>query len=309
MCDDIDIRPSAIWSSLETCESRRFNVQIQNLPELEAMYEHNREDLNFKAQILLDFIYKKHSYQYMSSTYGLTIKQLKKIVREYEVKIKAIKRNNRKYLNKKIKVNEECIEMIQNFLNLHKHKHFTLKDIKTYLEANFKGFDKIAVQTISKVLKSKLKFTYKRIGTAHMNFSNPDMKIKVLTNVAVIDRLQNSGYSIIYVDEFRFTTKSSKYFGWIKRGESGYVKTFISNFEINFIIGFSDQGIQGVILNTKTNNANLFRYFLYQLNMNQNDKYVIVLDNASYHKTKEIQDFWENHGVFMLTIPPYSPFL
>ena len=115
-------------------------------------------------------------------------------------------------MNNKRKINEEWIEKIKNFINAHKYKHFTLKDIKAYLEANTEDFDKITIQTISKALK----FMYKRISTAHKNFSNPDMKTKILTNVAVIDELQNSGYSIVYMNEFRFTTKSSKYFGWVK---------------------------------------------------------------------------------------------
>ena len=135
------------------------------------------------------------------------------------------------------------------------------------------------------------------------------MKTKILTNVAVIYELQNSGYSIVYVDEFRFTTKSSKYFGRVKRGEPGYMKTYINDFEINAIIGFSNQGIHVIILNTETNDAKIFWYFLYQLNTYPNDKHVIVPDNASYHKTKEIQDLYEDHGIFVLTIPPYSPFL
>ena len=83
---------------------------------------------------------------------------MKRLVRKYYANIKAIKRNNWKYFNKKRKVNEEWIEKIKNFINAHKYKHFTLKDIKAYLEANTEDFNKITIQTISKALKLKLKF-------------------------------------------------------------------------------------------------------------------------------------------------------
>ena len=72
---------------------------------------------------------------------------MKRLIRKHYAKIKAIKKN-RKYLNNKKKVNEEWIVKIKNFINTHKYEHFTLKDIKAYLEANTEDFDKITIQTI-----------------------------------------------------------------------------------------------------------------------------------------------------------------
>ena len=251
MGDDIDIRPSTIWSILEIEQSETIKTSINGLSELEEIYDNNIKDLELNSCVLFDFIHNRRSYQYIYNAYGVTLIQMKRLIRKHYAKIKAIKRNNRKYLNNKRKVNEEWIEKIKNFINAHKYKHFTLKNIKAYLEANTEDFDKITIQTISKAQKLKLKFMYKRISTAHKNFSNPDIKTKILTNIAVIDELQNSGYSIVYMDEFRFTTKSSKYFGWVNREEPGYIKTYINDFEINAIIGFSNQGIHGIILNTE----------------------------------------------------------
>ena len=216
MGDDIDLRPSTIWSILEMDQSETIKISINGLSELEAIYENNIQDLEFNSYVLFDFIHSKRLYQYIYNAYGVTLIQMKRLIRKYYANINAIKRNNRKYLNNKRKVNKEWIEKIKDFINAHKYKHFTLKDIKVYLEANTEDLDKITIQIISKALKLKLKFMYKLISTAHKNFSNPDMKTKILTNVAIIDELQNSGYSIVYMNEFRFTTKSSKYFGWVK---------------------------------------------------------------------------------------------
>ena len=40
-----------------------------------------------------------------------------------------------------------------------------------------------------------------------------------------------------------------------------------------------------------------------------NKKTVFVVDNASIHKTKEINEYVRNNEILILTIPPYSPAL
>ena len=40
-----------------------------------------------------------------------------------------------------------------------------------------------------------------------------------------------------------------------------------------------------------------------------NRKYVILCDNATIHKAKQVRNYLESSKILMVTIPPYSPTL
>ena len=73
MGDDIDIRPSTIWSILEMDQSETIKTSINGLSELEAIYENKIQDLEFNSYVLFDFIHNKRSYQYIYNAYRVTV--------------------------------------------------------------------------------------------------------------------------------------------------------------------------------------------------------------------------------------------
>lgn len=57
-------------------------------------------------------------------------------------------------------------------------------------------------------------------------------------------------------------------------------------------------------------NSQQFCEFLWQLlEANSERRLVLVIDNASYHRTKAIRQLLDDHGdhVFVIWLPPYSP--
>ena len=59
-------------------------------------------------------------------------------------------------------------------------------------------------------------------------------------------------------------------------------------------------------------NSNFVIEFLDKLSLSISKKTVIVLDNASIHKSKKIKkiiNIWQNRGLFIFYLPPYSPHL
>ena len=79
------------------------------------------------------------------------------------------------------------------------------------------------------------------------------------------------------------------------------------------VLAVSSEHIYDVMASTRANTAEVFMYFLDcllkfredKLNMS-NLKTVFVVDNASIHKTKEINEYVRNNKISILTIPPYS---
>ena len=55
-------------------------------------------------------------------------------------------------------------------------------------------------------------------------------------------------------------------------------------------------------------NSTTFIQFLHQLRAHSKKTIVIIVDNATLHKSKKVDDFLRRHpDVFILYLPPYSP--
>ena len=114
----------------------------------------------------------------------------------------------------------------------------------------------------------------------------------------------------------RFLIKSNKFRGWSERGAKGEISTPFDSFTMSFLIAVSSNWIYGVMGNELTNDANVFQYFLSKVcqivtDVKKRDcsRWCYVMDNASIHKTKAIQEFSEKSKISIVTIPPYCPSL
>ena len=88
------------------------------------------------------------------------------------------------------------------------------------------------------------------------------------------ERYRRQGKHFIYIDESGFELKAARWFGYAPRGKRVY----------------------GEISGQKRPCTSL---------LNKNS--VVVLDNASFHKSAETKELIEQHGAKLLFLPPYSP--
>ena len=118
------------------------------------------------------------------------------------------------------------------------------------------------------------------------------------------------GYELVAIDEasFHLTTTYKKI--WFPRGETPRGAFFWSSKKLitfgaltskhNFFYDFYT-----------SQNSITFRDFLMNLleKLNTNKKYILILDNASWHKTGIIKDYLFKHKSWISVehIPPYSP--
>jgi len=97
---------------------------------------------------------------------------------------------------------------------------------------------------------------------------------------------------------------------WTLRGVRPVIPAAGSNQRLCVYGAFNYRSGQSHYLVHPKKNAQQFYEFLWQLlEANSERKLVLVVDNASYHRTKKILDLLENHAdhVFVVWLPRYSP--
>lgn len=118
------------------------------------------------------------------------------------------------------------------------------------------------------------------------------------------------GYEIVAIDEasFHLTTTYKKI--WFPRGETPRGAFFWSSKKLITFGALSSE--HKFFYNFYTSqNSITFRDFLMNLieTLDTNKKYILILDNAGWHKTAIIKDFLAKHATWISVehIPPYSP--
>jgi len=117
-------------------------------------------------------------------------------------------------------------------------------------------------------------------------------------------------HELISIDEasFQLTTDYKRI--WFPKGEKPKGAFFWSNKKL-IVFGALTSEHKFYYDFYTSQNSITFRDFLMTLiqNLNKNKKYVLILDNASWHKTAIIKDYLSkyNEWIFVEHIPPYSP--
>ena len=83
-----------------------------------------------------------------------------------------------------------------------------------------------------------------------------------------------------------------------------------------FVLAVSSKHIYGVLASSNANTAEIFTYFLdcflkncERLFKMSNNNTIYIIDNASIHKTRNVDQYAKRNKISLLTIPPYSPAL
>lgn len=117
---------------------------------------------------------------------------------------------------------------------------------------------------------------------------------------------------IYYVDESGFEEDYSRTYGYSPRGERVYGNVYGTHFcrtsivgainkENDFLAGFAFKGYM---------NSSLFAGWMEQIfipSIKNHEKSVMIIDNASHHPKDIIYDIAEEHGLYVIFLPKYSP--
>lgn len=118
------------------------------------------------------------------------------------------------------------------------------------------------------------------------------------------------GYELVAIDEagFHLTTTIKKI--WFPRGETPRVAFFWSNKKLT-TFGALTSNHEFFYDFYVAQNSLTFMAFLRELfdNLDKNKKYVIIMDNAGFHKTQCVRNLIGEYSdrIMVEYIPPYSP--
>ena len=120
---------------------------------------------------------------------------------------------------------------------------------------------------------------------------------------------KNGSDNIVYIDESGFEESYYKKYGWSKKGKKVYGdRSGKRGIRTNLIAAKRKQELLAPVLYETSTTAKWFNKWLKeQLLKELNPNSTLILDNARFHKKKEIREIAESSGHKVIFLPPYSP--
>ena len=120
---------------------------------------------------------------------------------------------------------------------------------------------------------------------------------------------QISKKDILYIDESGIDEFAHREYGWAPKGEKVHGEISGKRYaRESFIAAKCESKIIAPFCFTGTCDTMLFNTWLeHVLKPHLSRGQVIVMDNASFHKSEKTRSIIENMGCFLLFLPPYSP--
>jgi transposase len=122
-------------------------------------------------------------------------------------------------------------------------------------------------------------------------------------------RAQLKGCPLVYLDETGFAPSTHRMHGWACRGKKVHgQQNGLKRPRTSLIGGYHEHKLIAPMLFEGTCNTGLFNRWLEQMLLPQlNAGSVIVLDNASFHKSEQTRQWVKQAGCQLLLLSPYSP--
>jgi transposase len=115
--------------------------------------------------------------------------------------------------------------------------------------------------------------------------------------------------NVYYQDESGFDEYFTRRYGYSYGGNKIYTKLSAKRYERQSVMGLlnhKNQLIEPMIYKDTTNANTVYAYFetvLPTLKPNS----VVIMDNASFHKSPQLQALFEKYQCILMFLPPYSP--
>lgn len=115
--------------------------------------------------------------------------------------------------------------------------------------------------------------------------------------------------NVVYLDESGFEASTQRNYGWTLRGQKLYgERSGNSRPRTSLIAGKRGKQILAPVLFEGSTDAVWFNdWFENHLFKELRPKSTIIMDNAAFHKKKDIREISNRHGHNVLFLPPYSP--
>jgi len=194
----------------------------------------------------------------------------------------------------------------QTFLNSSLLKNFkTFKDNNTIMgDISFNQFYESFKQYGYKYRQiAYVRKIYRNISISHL---------KVFIDIYLYFILSPELFHLVFIDETSLCPSNFKAKRWQLRGQSNVIPSRLRYEKISIIGAMSDDNVIACQFIHSGINAKLFNYFVYQvvrkiLSNGVCDKQIVVLlDNSSNHRDKELRKFCEKNNIVLLYNLPHK---
>lgn len=173
-------------------------------------------------------------------------------------------------------------------------------------ECNREGSERLDFQTFFISIGAR----YKRIRKRPRGIPSPQLYAYKTQKLQELEQLEGDGkINLYFADESHVCTEGYVPYGWQFPGEDVYIPSLKAD-RLN-IFGMIDRNNQyDGFCTTESINADKVIDFLDRFSLKVEKETFVVLDNASVHrnrKIKELRSLWEQRGLFLFYLPPYSP--
>ena len=242
---------------------------------------------------------------------GLTQEQIAKLlfvhvhtIHEHFTAYKEEKRFDANHKGSKPKLTPEESEILSKHLE---EKIYTkIKDIQAYVKLSF--CKDLGKSTLHDWLKTH-KFSFKKPVLTPKNVDPEAQKEFIKKYEDLMNKTAITGAPVLFVDAVHPTQQTQSSYGWIKRGKDKYIETTAGRKRVNLMGAFNLEKLKITRLDFETINAQSVIQFFKKI------EYVyleakeihIILDQAGYHKSKEVQEYLKTSRIRLHFLPPRSP--
>ena len=216
--------------------------------------------------------------------------------------------------NEKKIITDDTVNKIKMFWQKNSHKPPRLCDIKQGVWNLSENAP--CDSTLSSILEKKLNMSYRILSIQPPKTRAADHIRKYCESEMIQCSLAELGFESVYVDKFNISSHKSSFRGWGFKDFKSAITSSMDSFSMYFTLGVSVEHIYRLMVSERANTVEIFIHFLDNLikvrdkvNKGNDSKFWCILDNASIHKTADVNTFAIKRKIHLLSIPSYSPAL
>ena len=250
----------------------------------------------------------------LSNKFNMPRSKIYKLIKETKVDIEKIAIRLRKRDRKRVNKSSIWTDIIGEYVESHKFKYFTLEHMRKHLMTWFSPEQVPSIETIRRILKYKLLYSYKRVSNRPLKLILDNKVSDKLCFINFYSKLIESKVNIIQIDEFSVNSSVTPSRAWIPKGKTGFVWVGEVMKNFNIIIAIWRDRVVFYKISYSNTNSEVFISFLKELMERLREEresnkinYILSLDNASYHKSNIVKSFMTNGNIKAFTNVPYTP--
>ena len=167
-----------------------------------------------------------------------------------------------------------------------------------------------STQTLRRFIKDELGFTYKRARFVPPKAPKKQEYEQKKRSLKRFEELERVGkIDLYYFDESGFSINSNIPYAWSPKNETIEIKSFFAR-KFNVLGFLSKQGDLKAYIEENKIDSDVVIEIFDEFSLQITKPTVVVLDNASFHKSKKFKANiakWSQRGLTIFYLPPYSP--